>query len=133
MFYQTMKLVIVAAALAVCGNVSAQGCADCNVNAQTNNCGRGITQGEAAGLWAGYCQEDCGYYGETSDCSGGYVDSCGGSGYADSCGCGCGAKGGLLSGLRSKQGGCGCGGGNCLLYTSPSPRDLSTSRMPSSA
>ena len=24
-------------------------------------------------------------------------------------------------------------GGNCLLYTSPSPRDLSTSRMPSSA
>ena len=30
----------------------------------------------------------------------------------------------------------GCGGGllcDCLLYTSPSPRDLSTSRMPSSA
>ena len=26
-----------------------------------------------------------------------------------------------------------CGGGGCLLYTSPSPRDLSTSRMPSSA
>ena len=27
-----------------------------------------------------------------------------------------------------------CGGGDCcLLYTSPSPRDLSTSRMPSSA
>ena len=25
------------------------------------------------------------------------------------------------------------GGGTCLLYTSPSPRDLSTSRMPSSA
>ena len=25
------------------------------------------------------------------------------------------------------------GGGSCLLYTSPSPRDLSTSRMPSSA
>ena len=25
------------------------------------------------------------------------------------------------------------GGGGCLLYTSPSPRDLSTSRMPSSA
>ena len=23
--------------------------------------------------------------------------------------------------------------GNCLLYTAPSPRDLSTSRMPSSA
>ena len=27
----------------------------------------------------------------------------------------------------------GVGGGVCLLYTSPSPRDLSTSRMPSSA
>ena len=27
----------------------------------------------------------------------------------------------------------GGGGGSCLLYTSPSPRDLSTSRMPSSA
>ena len=26
-----------------------------------------------------------------------------------------------------------CEDGNCLLYTSPSPRDLSTSRMPSSA
>ena len=25
------------------------------------------------------------------------------------------------------------GNGTCLLYTSPSPRDLSTSRMPSSA
>ena len=25
------------------------------------------------------------------------------------------------------------GAGHCLLYTSPSPRDLSTSRMPSSA
>ena len=30
------------------------------------------------------------------------------------------------SGLRGR-------GGACLLYTSPSPRDLSTSRMPSSA
>ena len=29
--------------------------------------------------------------------------------------------------------GCGELPGNCLLYTSPSPRDLSTSRMPSSA
>ena len=27
----------------------------------------------------------------------------------------------------------GSAGNNCLLYTSPSPRDLSTSRMPSSA
>ena len=31
----------------------------------------------------------------------------------------------LLSGFKQP--------GNCLLYTSPSPRDLSTSRMPSSA
>ena len=28
---------------------------------------------------------------------------------------------------------CGIDSGTCLLYTSPSPRDLSTSRMPSSA
>ena len=32
------------------------------------------------------------------------------------------------------QGACGsCPSSTCLLYTSPSPRDLSTSRMPSSA
>ena len=31
------------------------------------------------------------------------------------------------------QGGISAALGNCLLYTSPSPRDLSTSRMPSSA
>ena len=34
----------------------------------------------------------------------------------------------LASLLSVKTGGC-----DCLLYTSPSPRDLSTSRMPSSA
>ena len=54
----------------------------------------------------------------------------------------------VVNGLGSGQGqvanGIGClaaqvikhikeGPGNCLLYTSPSPRDLSTSRMPSSA
>ena len=37
-------------------------------------------------------------------------------------------------GGRGRDGGDGGGGGGgCLLYTSPSPRDLSTSRMPSSA
>ena len=35
---------------------------------------------------------------------------------------------GARAGMRG-----GGGGGICLLYTSPSPRDLSTSRMPSSA
>ena len=34
----------------------------------------------------------------------------------------------LRGGTRQQR-----GGGSCLLYTSPSPRDLSTSRMPSSA
>ena len=33
----------------------------------------------------------------------------------------------------SKEGVCATCYGSCLLYTSPSPRDLSTSRMPSSA
>ena len=34
-----------------------------------------------------------------------------------------------LAGAKKKDG----GSSTCLLYTSPSPRDLSTSRMPSSA
>ena len=37
---------------------------------------------------------------------------------------------GLMPIFRSQTWGCDC---ICLLYTSPSPRDLSTSRMPSSA
>ena len=37
------------------------------------------------------------------------------------------------SGPAMPPGGMGGMGGICLLYTSPSPRDLSTSRMPSSA
>ena len=39
-------------------------------------------------------------------------------------------------GMTGTKFGCGaalCGACTCLLYTSPSPRDLSTSRMPSSA
>ena len=43
----------------------------------------------------------------------------------------------IRSAVRSKNimmtGPAGCGKTICLLYTSPSPRDLSTSRMPSSA
>ena len=35
--------------------------------------------------------------------------------------------------VSTHTGGRKSGTGNCLLYTSPSPRDLSTSRMPSSA
>ena len=34
--------------------------------------------------------------------------------------------------VKTEVGYCG-GNSSCLLYTSPSPRDLSTSRMPSSA
>ena len=42
---------------------------------------------------------------------------------------------GLEAGMRVLDVGCGKGDVSfiCLLYTSPSPRDLSTSRMPSSA
>ena len=46
------------------------------------------------------------------------------------------AEGGVwpLGGVNMKgDGGCPVFWGGCLLYTSPSPRDLSTSRMPSSA
>ena len=38
-----------------------------------------------------------------------------------------------IRGLRKALGDPSHHGNNCLLYTSPSPRDLSTSRMPSSA
>ena len=50
--------------------------------------------------------------------------------------CGCGAPAATSCGCDS---GCQAGGplreriGNCLLYTSPSPRDATLSRMPSSA
>ena len=52
-----------------------------------------------------------------------------------------GAFNSLLDNEKAKQGVVAASGGNhgaavayaCLLYTSPSPRDLSTSRMPSSA
>ena len=49
----------------------------------------------------------------------------GGEGGSESC-----LVGSCGTGVEKKGGG---GGGGCLLYTSPSPRDLSTSRMPSSA
>ena len=39
----------------------------------------------------------------------------------------------LAGGLKSNQPSFSFQSGVCLLYTSPSPRDLSTSRMPSSA
>ena len=38
-----------------------------------------------------------------------------------------------VAGCSGSAGDVGAVGGVCLLYTSPSPRDLSTSRMPSSA
>ena len=39
----------------------------------------------------------------------------------------------MVEAVRSEHGGLDILVNNCLLYTSPSPRDLSTSRMPSSA
>ena len=42
-------------------------------------------------------------------------------------------SGGLLGQLSQESGKTISNADSCLLYTSPSPRDLSTSRMPSSA
>ncbi len=101
------------------------------------NCGRGITNYEAAGLWANYCNEDCTVYqgGCSSGCNSGCNSGCGNNaaaygypaagndcgtsfvandcgslnqGFGDGCGGGC--LGGKLKGLFSKFGnGGGCG------------------------
>ena len=119
MIFKTLKLAVVVAALAVCGNATAQDCGSCGgsvvyggtMDYAQDNCGRRITQGSAASLWAGYCNETCDY-GGGSDCG------CGGG-----CGGGCGLNlGSRLGGRLGNRGGCdsGCGssfvshgGGSC--------------------
>ena len=135
MIYQSIKVVVVVATLAVCGNASAQDCVGCNQGGVTNydyvgafeadkhRCGRGITQARAAALWAGYCNENCDTGGRERRCRSG----CFGKRHAADCGCettvvnecdtcntGGGGCGGCKLGgrLRGKLGGgCGAGGG----------------------
>ena len=65
----------------------------------SHNCGRRITQQDAASLWSDYCFEDCGFSG--SDC-----------GCGTGCGTGCGIGCGLL-GRKGRGCGSGCGAGGC--------------------
>ncbi len=82
MFYNALRIVVVAVAVTACGNAMAQEIAYVG-GAGGHGCGRQISQAEAAGLWSDYCTEDCGQ--------------------ADSCRC-------RLFGR--KRGGCGCGVSN---------------------
>ena len=93
-----------------------------------NNCGREISQADAAGLWAGYCTESCYDYGShrlfgnrsqgNSGCDSfvnqGCDSGCGGGmdgGCSD--GCGLGTRGGLRSRMGNRGSvGSGFGGGN---------------------
>lgn len=70
MFRSALKFFVLSAALSLCSLASAQDCA-CNssvpaVNHSSQsrtwglrNCGRGVSQQKAAGLWASYCNADC--------------------------------------------------------------------------
>ncbi len=88
----------------MCGGVDAYG------GMNSANCGRGMTNGQAAGLWAGYCNENC-YHDSHGGCrlSGGRQGGFGGGG------CGLRSGGGCMSGSA----GCGSsfgwpgGGGSC--------------------
>lgn len=134
MLLNSIKLMIgIIAAVVFCGNVSAQGFGSgyamtafggglggySNYGALGgagiigDNCGRGITQGQAESLWAGYCTESCAYPGSY----GGDV-SAGGGGGCRLFGGGGGCKlfgGGLKSGGGLFSGG---GGGDCFGYPS---------------
>ena len=63
MFLKTIKFTIAIAALTMCCSAFAQDCNSCNNNYVGDQCGRGISQSQAAALWAGYCTESCGFSG----------------------------------------------------------------------
>lgn len=127
MLLKSIKLGIgILAAMLICGQASAQYYGALGgAGVAGDNCGRGITDSQAASLWAGYCTETCGYYGGSAGGSSYAGSSCGGEvSYGDiSCGdisCGdsscdvapvhSGCKlfgGGMLRGLLG-GGGCGC-------------------------
>ncbi len=132
MMFQTLKVAIVAAALAVCGTSIAQDCGSCggavsyggSASYGTDNgganCGRGITQGQAAALWAGYCTENCGYTGGNDcGCESSCDSGCGG-GHGCSLGSRLGSRGGKLRGMFSGSGGSSCGGCDLGCFGYPS-------------
>ncbi len=107
MINNTLRVVVVVAAVCMCGDAMAQISTNYAVPVAPNsysggsfsegNCGRGITQSEAAGLWADYCTENCGM-----------GDRCGrrcGCGLFNHCGGGCGLFG-KHSARRACDSGC---------------------------
>ena len=116
MYTQTLRLAIIAAAFMFAVPAMAQDWhSDFNESAHQfftggQNCGRAITQHQAEGLWAGYCNENCAYSGGVSKgkcgCGGGCLGKCRNSG-GGSCDSG-------SFGYPAGGGGCtsgGCGGG----------------------
>jgi len=84
MLLKTIKLLIAIVAAIMCSNATAQvgglgfgggGYGSFGTlggaGIATDNCGRGITNGQAASLWAGYCTESCGYTGGAGGFAGG--------------------------------------------------------------
>ena len=118
MFIQTLRMAIILAALVIVAPASAQsylfnqhtsaGIERGSLTLPPANCGRGITQQQAEGLWGGYCTESCAYQHQGNP--GGGCSLCGAKG-----GCGCGS-GGCNNGSFGYPtgGGGGCGGGSCL-------------------
>jgi hypothetical protein len=141
MIYNTMKMVVVVAVVCASNQATAQVSSSYGgVAAPTSysggsmtdgNCGRGITQSEAAALWADYCTENCGHGDHCRRGCGLFNRGCGGcatgchTGFGAGCGRGCdaaavdecgnisegGCLGGCRGGLKCRLGGRRCGGG----------------------
>ena len=143
------NLILAIAVMACCTEVNAQGCG-CGgdygyasvamggyggFGGGSNNCGRDISQGDAAALWSNYCTESCtdhsggGLFSRLkAKCGGGLCGGggfggghCGGGGFGGgfgygggSCGCDQGCFGYPAGGCGGGCGGGGCGGGGCL-------------------
>lgn len=118
---RTLTLFFAAVALSFTGTANAQhfgydaGCGAVG----GNNCGRIISTNEAAGLWAGYCHDDC-----TIDRGAGCGSGCGlfsrlkgGGRLGGGCNTGCGVGAGGFGAGGFGYGG-GCGAGTCFGYPS---------------
>ena len=123
-----LNLAVAIVAIACCSNLNAQDCG-CGGGGYGyapiaigggygaggyggfNNCGREITQGNAAALWADYCTESCtdngGLFGHRKGkCGKGHCGRGGGGGFGYGGGGGC-----CDQGCFGYPAGCGCGGG----------------------